>query len=276
MGGSLGKALVESRACKEVRAVVRRKEAVQEAVAARAAHVADSDTARLVGDSDLVVLATPVRTIEKQVTHMGGLMKTGAVITDMGSVKRGIVRAMEELPSHVSAIGGHPMCGKETPGLSAADGNLFRGKTWVLTPLVRPTNHATELTSELATAVGARVVIMDARDHDMIAACISHLCYLMASTLVGVAEDTSRNLPDVWTLASSGFRDTSRVAAGDLTMMMDIIASNRDNVCTMLSRARGRIDELIHLIETGDERKLREGLSRVQTRRSAMFRNDGQ
>jgi len=275
MGGSLGKALIEARACKEVRAVVRRREAALEAVAAHAAQVADSDPERLVRDSDLVVLATPVRTIEKQVAHLGRFMKTGAVMTDMGSVKRGIVRVMEELPSHVSAIGGHPMCGKETPGLSAADANLFRGKTWVLTPLKSPADHATKLTSELATAVGARVIMMDAGDHDMIAACISHLCFLLASTLVGVAEDTSRNLPDVWTLASSGFRDTSRVAAGDLTMMMDIIASNRDNVCTMLSRARNRIDELINLIESGDEQRLQAELSRVQQRRSAMFLNDG-
>jgi prephenate dehydrogenase len=276
MGGSLGKALIEARACKEVRAVVRRPEAALEAVAAHAAHIADSDPEKLVADSDLVVLATPVRTIEKQVARLGRFMKTGAVMTDLGSVKRGVVRVMEELPGHVSAIGGHPMCGKEKPGLSAADADLFRGKTWVLTPVERPESHAMKLASELATAVGARVVVMDAGDHDMIAACISHLCYLLASTLVGVAEDTSRSLPDVWTLASSGFRDTSRVAAGDLTMMMDIIASNRDNVCTMLSKARDRIDELMKLIETGDEQKLREDLSKVRKRRSAMFQNDGQ
>ncbi len=274
MGGSLGKALVKARACKEVRLAVRRPEAAQKAVAVNAAHVADSDPERLVRDSDLVVLATPVRTIEKQVADLGRCMKSGAVLTDMGSVKRGIVRAMEELPGHVSAIGGHPMCGKETSGLDAADPDLFRGKTWVLTPTTRPAAHATKLASDLATTVGARVVTMDADDHDMIAACISHLCYLLASTLVGVAEDTAGNLPDVWTLASSGFRDTSRVAAGDLTMMMDIIAANRDNVCTMLSRARNRIDDLMKLIEHGDEQTLREGLSRVRERRSAMFRSD--
>ncbi len=275
MGGSLGKALIEERACKEVRAVVRRGEAAEEAMASNAAHVADTDPERLVKDADVVILATPVRTIEKQVIALGRFMKTGAVMTDMGSVKRGIVRAMEELPGNLSAIGGHPMCGKETSGLSSADPKLFRGKTWVLTPLERSENHAARLVSDLATAVGAQVVIMDAEDHDMIAACISHLCYLLASTLVGVAEDTSGDLPDVWTLASSGFRDTSRVAAGDLTMMMDIIASNRDNVCTMLSRARDRIDKLSKLIENGDEEILREELSKIRERRSAMFRGDG-
>ncbi|MFH1112681.1 MAG: prephenate dehydrogenase [Pseudomonadota bacterium] len=274
MGGSLGKALVKSRACKEVRLAVRTPEAAQKAVAVNAAHVADSDAERLVRDSDLVVLATPVRTIEKHVADLGRCMKSGAVMTDMGSVKRGIVRAMDELPGHVSAIGGHPMCGKETSGLDASDPELFRGKTWVLTPPARHDIHAMKLAGDLAETVGASVLIMDAEDHDMITACISHLCYLLASTLVGVAEETAGNLPDVWTLASSGFRDTSRVAAGDLTMMMDIIAANKDNVCTMLSRAINRMDDLMKLIEDGDEQTLREGLSKVRKRRSAMFRSD--
>ncbi|MDQ7784451.1 MAG: prephenate dehydrogenase [Desulfomonilaceae bacterium] len=275
MGGSLGKALIKAQACKEVRAVVRRKESARETLDLHAAHVADSDAEKLLRDADLVVLATPVRTIERQVMDLGGFMKPGAVMTDMGSVKRGIVTAMEDLPLHVSAIGGHPMCGKETSGLSAADADLFLGKTWVLTPTARSGNHATELARDLATAVGARVVIMDAEEHDTIAACISHLCYLLASTLVAVAEDTAEDLPDVWTLAAGGFRDTSRVAAGDLTMMMDIIASNRDNVYAMLSRARDRIDRLMNLIESGDEQVLRTELSRVRERRSAMFRNNG-
>jgi prephenate dehydrogenase len=273
MGGSLGKALIRARACKEVRAAVRRKEAAVEAVASKAAHVADTDLESLVSDSDLVVVSTPVRTIEKQVPDLGRLMKAGAVMTDMGSVKRSIVQAMEELPSHVSAIGGHPMCGKETPGLGAADPDLFQGKIWVLTPLERPDGHASKLVADLAVSVGAKTVIMNADDHDTIAACISHLCYLMASTLVGVAEDTSTDLPDVWTLASSGFRDTSRVAGGDLTMMTDIIASNRDNVCRMLIKARDRIDRLLKLIEDGDEQGLLDQLQKVRKRRIAMYQD---
>lgn len=271
MGGSLGKALIRSRACKEVRAAVRRDEAAEECVSTGAAHVADTNHERLVNDSDLIVISTPVRTIERQVLDLGKYMKPGGVVTDMGSVKRGIVRAMEELPPYVSAVGGHPMCGKETSGIDAADPDLFQGKVWVLTPLKHPDHNAAQLVTELASSVGARTVTMNAEDHDAIAACISHLCYMLAATLVGVAEDTSEELPDVWTLASSGFRDTTRVAGVDLTMVMDIIGANRDNVSTMLTRARDRIDNLLRLLENEDEKSLREELSKVRKRRTAMY-----
>jgi prephenate dehydrogenase len=162
-------------------------------------------------------------------------MKTGAIITDMGSVKRNIMQAMEQLPPHIGAVGGHPMCGKETPGLQASDPDLFRGKAWVL---IRPNQthpEALELIEEMVTVVGAQPLLMSADDHDLIAACVSHLPYVLAATLVAVAEETALEKPDVWSLASSGFRDTSRVAGGDLTMMMDILAANRDSRLRMVS-----------------------------------------
>ena len=121
-------ALVKAGACKEVRALVRREEAVEEVLARDAAHVAGTDARQLLEEADLVVLATPVRTIEAQVSELHSFLKSGAIITDMGSVKTGIVKAMDNLPPHIRALGGHPMCGKETSGLASADPALFREK----------------------------------------------------------------------------------------------------------------------------------------------------
>lgn len=276
MGGSLGQALVRAEACKEVRMLVRRSEAQKEAVALKAAHTAGMDPETVLDEAELAVLATPVRTIETQVRELSRFMKGDSVMTDMGSVKRGIVTAMENLPSGIHAIGGHPMCGKEISGLQAADPDLFQSKVWVLTPLQSGSDRALEMVLELVRVVGSRPVVMAAQAHDEVTACISHLCYLLASTLVSVAEQTSRKLPDVWMLASSGFRDTSRVAGSDLTMMMDILSANRDNVRHMLENAGDRIQTLMRLIEDGDEENLRRELSEARNRRMSMFRDTAQ
>jgi prephenate dehydrogenase len=271
MGGSLGMALAKTGACKEVRALVRREEAAREAVTLRAAHVASKDPAEMLQGANLVVVGTPVRTIERQISQLGEFMDVGATITDMGSVKSTIVEAMKKLPNSVQAIGGHPMCGKEISGIHAADECLFENKVWVVTPPPKSDPMAVELVIEMVQAVGARPVVMSAEEHDVITACISHLPYLLASTLVGVAEETSEEEDAVWELASSGFRDTSRVAAGDLTMMMDILCANRENVLLMLDRACRKLNGFKDLLLRRDEEELKRELSRVRARRAAMF-----
>jgi prephenate dehydrogenase len=271
MGGSLGMALAKTGACKEVRALVRREEAAREAMALGAANVAGKHPAEMLKGANLVVVGTPVRTIERQISQLAEFMDMGATITDMGSVKSTIVEAMKKLPNSVHAIGGHPMCGKEISGIQAADECLFENKVWVITPPPGSDPMAVELVIEMVHAVGARPVVMSAEEHDVITACISHLPYLLASTLVGVAEETSEEEVAVWELASSGFRDTSRVAAGDLTMMMDILCANRENVLLMLDRAGRKLNEFKDLLLRRDEEELKRELARVRARRAAMF-----
>ena len=271
MGGSLGKALVNGGTCRQVRGLVRGLAAAELAVAVGAVQLAGTDPQRLLGEADLVVFATPVRTIERQIATLHPFMKTGAIITDMGSVKRNIVQAMEQLPPRIGAVGGHPMCGKETPGLQASDPHLFRGKAWVLIRPKQTHPEALKLIEEMVTVVGAQPLFMSADDHDLIAACVSHLPYLLAATLVAVAEETALEKPGVWNLASSGFRDTSRVAGGDLTMMMDILAANRDGVIQMLETAQRIMKAFTRSMVDNDEASLREALSHVHDRRASMF-----
>ncbi len=273
MGGSLGKALVAGGACKEVRALVRREQAAEQAVAVGAAHRASTDPERILEPTDLVVLAAPVRTIERQVAELHRFMKPGATMTDMGSVKTGIVKVMDTLPDHLHAIGGHPMCGKEKSGLAEADPDLFRDKIWVLTPSKKTDSEALRPVEAMIELVGARKVILDARSHDIAVSCISHLPYLLAATLVGVAEDSARYRPELWKLAAGGFRDASRVAASDLTMMIDILAANRHNAVRMLKRAARRIERMIQLMNQKNEDDLRNMLSKVRERRLGMFQS---
>jgi len=271
MGGSLGMALVRENACRHVRALVRREETARDAVSLRAAHDAVQDPQDALNDSDLVVIATPVRTIERQVSELAAFMRPGSVMTDMGSVKRTIVDAMKRLPQDVRAIGGHPMCGKETSGIQSADPDLFRDKVWVMTPVNEGGEAARDLVTEMIASVAAKPVMMPAEEHDVAVACISHLPYLLACTLVGVAEETGKDSAAVWELASSGFKDTSRVAAGDLTMMMDILSANTENVLLMLGRAGSKLARYTELLLRGHEEELTRELAEARDRRTGMF-----
>lgn len=269
MGGSLGRALVSTRACKEVRGFTRNPQNGESIVSLQAADRVYTDLSELFAGARLTVLATPVRTIEQQIATLHPFMDSGTVLTDMGSVKRNVVEAMRKLPPEIKPIAGHPMCGKETAGIQASDPELFRNKKWVVVPTENSDPRAVRLLEELIETVGARAVVMDAETHDLAAACVSHLAYVLAASLVSSTDRTARTVPEVWLLASSGFRDTSRVAAGNIDMIMDILSANKDNVLAMIETATEQLGDFARLLTTGDDAELREKLTHIRmTRRS--------
>ena len=234
--------------------------------------VGTCDLAEGVQQADLIVLATPVRTILELVPQVGALATSGCLLMDMGSTKAKIVEAMEALPPHLQAVGGHPMCGKEASGLEVAEADLYQGATFVLTPLRRTRPEALTLAQELVETVGARSVLMDAERHDRLVAAVSHLPYLLSVGLVAAAEEVAAEDELVWELAASGFRDTSRLAASDVTMMLDILLTNRAAVGETLSRFANQLNAIAHLLEADDEKGLRSSMEQVRKRREGMFR----
>ena len=189
---------------------------------------------------------------------------------DLGSTKVEVVEAMNSLPEGVAAVGGHPMCGKEMGGLESADAGLFGGAVFVLTPTERTTHDAMMLAEELVVATGALPLKMDAGAHDRAVATVSHLPYLLAASLVHVemqAEDGSDN---VGRLAASGFRDTSRLAASSLDMMLDILLTNREPVLSALDSFEEKIAEARRLFDNPDG--LREWMAKARCTRAEMYR----
>lgn len=268
MGGSLGLALRARRACREVIGVARRPETVETALQMGAVDRATTDLAQGVVGADLVILATPVRTILSQIPLLGRLLAPPCVLLDMGSTKGAICRAMAALPDGLQPIGGHPMCGKEVAGIEAAEATLYEGKTFVLTPLPRTDSRAVALAASLAAAVGSRVLFLEPERHDRLVAAISHLPYLLSSALVATAEEVGRRDGAVWQVAASGFRDTSRLAASDVTMMLDILLTNREAVLAMVETFQSRLRDLAERLEVGDEAGLRALLEAARARRS--------
>ncbi len=271
MGASLGYDLRGH--VRRVTGVVRRPEAVDEVMASGCADDAVTDARAAVAEADLVVLATPVRTILRQIEELGPLMKPGTVLIDMGSTKTAICQAMAALPEHVQPVGGHPMCGKETAGLEAAEPGLYRGCTFVLCPLARTAPQTLALAHALVAHIDARPLILDPERHDQLVAAISHLPYLSASALVahvmGVAEEDDR----VWEVAASGFRDASRVAASDVRMMLDILLTNSNAVLRALDDFADQIAGLRRALAAGDEALLTQRLEAIARARRNWQKN---
>ncbi|MCD6520439.1 MAG: prephenate dehydrogenase [Anaerolineae bacterium] len=271
MGGSLAAALSTTGACRRVVGVARRPSTLTMARSLRFIHWGTTELAAGVRQADIVILATPVQDILAKIKEIGPLLKPGCLLMDVGSTKLAICQAMEELPPHVQPIGGHPMCGKETSGLTMAEPDLYRDKVFVLTPLARTSAGAIALAKALVQAIGARPLLLDPARHDRAVAAISHLPYLLAASLVNAAAEFAQKDELVWKLAASGFRDTSRVAAGSIPMMMDILATNREPILTALRQAQRELDFLAQCLEKNDFEKLRGRLEEARQHRLEVF-----
>ncbi len=229
-------------------------------------------------DCDLLLLAAPVRAILAQLAVLSTDRRpttddrhpSSVVILDLGSTKTQIVAAMQSLPPRFDPVGGHPMCGKEVNGIAHAEADLYQAKTFVLTPLARTSPSALALAYELIETIGARPLILSAERHDALAAVSSHLPYVVAAALVRAAQ--SHGDEQVWAMTASGFRDTSRLAASDVTMMTDILLTNRAAILDALSRYRTELDVLVALIDAGDPEALQAALAPVQATRSELFK----
>lgn len=270
MGASLALAVRSHYA--HITGVSRRAETVREALARGIVDAATTSFEDGVAGADMVILATPVRKIIAQIGDLAGAAKAGAVITDLGSTKSRIIHAMNQLPDDLRAVGSHPMCGKEITGLDAADADLYRGKTWILTRSMRTDDDAFAAVRTLAENAGAVTLELDAARHDLLVAFASHLPYALAVALVTATEQASLNDPALWQVTASGFRDTSRVAASDVTMMIDILLTNADAVTGAIRDFQFSLDQLTALIERRDEAGLRAYLTAAAQTRKTHFR----
>jgi prephenate dehydrogenase len=269
MGGSLAGALRGQ--CRHVIGIARRAETVEAALAGGLVDDATTDLEAGVAEADVVVLATPVRVILRQLATIAPLLPEGCLLMDLGSTKGDIVAAMAELPPHVQPLGGHPMCGKERSGIEVADPALYRRRTFILSPLPRTSARALALGQALVQACGAEPLFVEAQRQDALVATVSHLPYLLACALVGTADATTSADPLVWDIVAGGFRDTSRVAGSDVTMMLDILLTNREKVVAATEVCLSQLQQLRELVASGDEAVLRTMLSSIRETRREMF-----
>lgn len=174
-------------------------------------------------ECDLIVIATPLRIIPQVVKDIKEKLKPGTIISDVGSVKGWVMQVFQQnLPGQIHIIGGHPMAGSEKSGLSAADKFLFQNAAYVLTPQSDIPADIIEEMQLLISAIGARVIIMNAEEHDQVVAQVSHIPHLMSTALINNLHDKTQAMA----LAGGGLRDTTRTAASDPDLWEDIIMFN--------------------------------------------------
>ena len=219
-----------------------------------------------VREADFVLLAAPVLTIEGLLERVWRAAPDGALITDVGSTKRNIVRAAERLAAtrSLSFVGSHPLAGSEQAGYRVARADLFRGATVVVTPTEATELGALKKTTEFWEALGARVSSLDPETHDRTVAAISHLPHLIACALV---DGAARVEPSALELAARGFRDTTRIAAGDPDMWTEIFLANRDALSATVEAFRAALADLQRTIDAGQADALRAVLARIKATR---------
>lgn len=215
--------------------------------------------------SDLVVFCTPVDRIAAQVLEAAPGCAPGTLLTDAGSTKATIVRAIDgHLPAGVGFVGSHPLAGSEKRGPEFADADLFEGRWTVLTPTAATDPETLVRVQAFWQMLGSRTRVMPPEEHDQALALTSHLPHLLAAALAGI-------LPrELHTLTATGFRDTTRVAAGDPALWAAIFSHNRAAVLSALGRVEQRLDEFRQALDRGDDAMLLDLLAKAKEVRDGL------
>ena len=264
IGGSLALDLRASG--HQVLGVSRREQTCQQAIARGIVDDASVNLS-LLAAADLVFICTPlgliIPTVEELIPHLS----RDAIITDVGSVKTPIVKSLA--PLWPNFVGGHPMAGTAESGLDAALSNLFAGRPYVLTPVETTPPDAIKKVEEIVRSLSAKFYLSRPEDHDKAVALISHLPVMISAGLIAtcMGETDANVLELAQNLASSGFRDTSRVGGGNPELGVMMAKYNRDELLRSIHQYRQILDNLINCIEGEDWRRLEGELKQTQQAR---------
>lgn len=255
IGGSLFKCLVRTEF--EVYAVTRNKETV--AKAKKYTENVSSDL-YLLKDCDVVFVASPINKTLEILDNLENIVKKDCIVLDCASVKEFIMQ--KERP--YKFIGSHPMAGTEHSGFDAGFRDLFVGAKWVLTPFSSTEQEDIEIVQKIISKTGAQCIIADAKEHDEAVALISHMPLLVAQSIFKTAKDNSLALK----LASSGFRDMTRLATSNLEMAADMRLYNSENIKCALQK----LFEEISILENTKENEI---FADIKNIRAGMYSKEG-
>lgn len=258
-------------AVREVVGVARRAETLAEAIRLGAIDRGTLHPEEGAEGADVVVIATPVRTIVPVAEAIQKCLKPGAVVTDVGSTKAWVCEAVwRAYGEDALFIGGHPMAGSERAGVGAADPYLFQNAPYVLVPPPRPAQEGLALLERLVRATGAVPMVMSAAEHDAIVATVSHLPHMVAASLVNTATRRSETFPALLQLAAGGFRDTTRVASGLEDVWLDICQTNARPIVESIDVFIDVLTQLRDALSAGDEERLRSALAAARRAREQL------
>lgn len=273
MGGSLGFAIKQRAHVDQVLGYDLSKDICLKAVERGCVDVATHHLADAVEDADLILIASPIDTVVKLVLESLPHLKKGAIISDVASTKQQVVTELQTLPrKDVFFIGGHPMAGSDQSGIAAARSNLFQGALYFLTPTAQTDPESLEVLDQFIQRLTPRVEHISPEKHDAVVALASHLPYMMATVLVQTLMDThDPTLAEAQPVASSGFRDSSRVAGSPAEWGCNVSLSNAAAILQQLDRYIQNAQRLRQSIAAKDQAALIQFFSRVANFRRQMY-----
>ena len=219
-----------------------------------------SDTQKMVNDSDLIIIATPLSSYENVILKIKNSLKNGMILTDVGSVKERVISLVEKaIPKDVSWIPSHPIAGTEESGPEAGFSELFKNRWCILTPSKKAKEKDINTLKSFWKKIGSKVDIMDAKQHDYILSITSHIPHLVAYNIV----NTSINIQEEKQSATikysaGGLRDFTRIAASNPIMWRDIFIQNKTNTSKEIEKFIANLEDLKNAIENEDGKKLEE------------------
>jgi cyclohexadieny/prephenate dehydrogenase len=231
----------------------RRAETLDRAEELRLGDSYTQDPAEAVKNADCVILCVPVGANEQTARLIAPHLKPGAIISDVGSVKRSVIDQVHpHLPSNVHFIPAHPVAGTENSGPDAGFETLFDNRWCILTPLPETDPDAIDRLSRFWAGCGSNIETMEAEHHDLVLAITSHLPQLISYNIVGTANDLEKvTQTEVMKYSAGGFRDFTRLAASDPTMWRDVCLHNKDALLEMLARFSEDLSALQRAIRWG-------------------------
>ncbi|MCW0236044.1 MAG: prephenate/arogenate dehydrogenase family protein [Ferrovibrio sp.] len=244
-----------------------------EAVALKLGDSVHGDAAEAAKDADLVMLCVPLGANAAVARHIAPALKTGAIVSDVGSCKQAVIRDVApHLPAGVHLVPGHPVAGTEHSGPKAGFAALFQNRWCILTPEAGTDAAAVEKMKTLWGAFGSKVELMEPRHHDLVLAITSHVPHLIAYNIVGTADDLEAvTESEVIKYSAGGFRDFTRIAASDPTMWRDVFLNNREAVLEMLGRFTEDLIALQRSIRWGEGEQLFNLFTRTRAIRRAII-----
>ena len=220
----------------------------------------NSDTKKMVEESDLIIIATPLSSYEDVILKIKDSLKYGSILTDVGSVKENIISLIEKnVPKNVSWISSHPIAGTEESGPDAGFSELFENRWCILTPSKKANDKDIKLLETFWKKIGSKVDIMDAKKHDYILSITSHIPHLIAYNIVNTTLNVQdKKESDVVKYSAGGLRDFTRIAASNPIMWRDVFIQNKKNTSNMIDNFITNLEDLKKAIENEDGNKLEE------------------
>jgi prephenate dehydrogenase len=243
IGGSLGLALKEKHLNFKI-VGIDKQEIIEKAITRGAIDEGTVNIEEGTKEADIIIIATPVKTILAILTQIAPFLKKGCLVTDTGSIKQQIVqKASKVLSKDVFFIGGHPMAGSEKYGIESAEPYLFHNKTYILTPAPK-SNLALKKISLLIKMIGANELILEPIEHDRIVSAVSHLPQIIAVSLINTIGELSlrRNSNNYFKAIGEGFKDMTRIASSPYKMWEGICDNNQENILEMIQEFKNYLE----------------------------------